>query len=193
MSLKSLSKGRLLVAAPDDDPKMKMHYGSWDFYRQLRAQEPQLVSIADDAKAAALECVSFSYQGQEAACSSVGCFVNEGRREARNLFGRLDLVMVAKPFRGFGLGRIAIFAGLIQMLAAFGPQLYSLSCLAGHKAVAHVLSQLGMTLRSDRQSDFDHYSMELRDHKDLLGRLEELLALQWLASSYKLRQGGPRD
>ncbi len=115
---------------------------------------------------------------------------NRQRKQIRNAYGRIDLVIVADHARGLGLARVLVNAALVHMLEAFDQRLYSISCLAAHPAIEVILTQVGFVKREPENDGFVH--QELRtDELDVRMLIDDFVAATTLAlqsASFRCRQ-----
>lgn len=147
-------------------PRMDISLGDDALYKRFRCLEPALVSCLDDCDlndASKVDYLAVSCEGQPAGVASLVVRTNDRRALPDNMFGRIDLVIVAPNFRGRRLGRLLTLCSIVHLLNRFGPGLYSISCLAAHVAMEKILESVAF-IRSERQdSNFVHEELSL-DH-----------------------------
>jgi len=145
-------------------PSLQIKRGQEPVYKRLRIQAPRLVSYLDDHDKTDTQqndfIVAFGYNKQLGTVSLVSD-INPKRKGVRKLFSRIDLVITDKSYRGMGVGRFLILSALLHLLKHYRAQIYSISCLAAHAAISHVLESLDFkgTLWQDR--NFKHESLYL--------------------------------
>ena len=124
--------------------RWRLSRGDLEAYQELRAREPQLVSLLDGKPdGGGLETLAL-WEGSRLQ-GAVSCVVqvNPLRPTAANRFARIDIVVVPAASRGLGLGRVLLAGATAHLLRSQGELLYSISCLAAHPAVAHTLEAMG--------------------------------------------------
>jgi len=132
-------------------------------YNLLRTRESSLVSIMDgkpESSEINFNAISLNISGVLAGCASYAVMNNANKAGARNLYARIDLVITKVSFRGLGTSRLLILVLMAYLLEKFGPHLYSISCLAAHPAIEHVLEKLGF---SPEKSPDRNYTKEILD------------------------------
>lgn len=143
-------------------PGLRLTWDDRDIYRQLRSQEPHLVSCVDDASqhfGNTMELLGLQCAARPVASLSIILQTNRYRPPGHALYARIDLVMVDPRERG--LGRLLLLSALTHLFHTHGTQLYSISCLAAHPAVAHILEGAGFTPRATNENDFQHEEIRL--------------------------------
>lgn len=89
---------------------------------------------------------------------------HSGNLEGRRFwYGRIDAAVVPMEYRGYGVGRWLLEANLLYMLRTWPGDLYSLSTIAAHKAVAYVLSQLGFRVEAKEGMTEEKVSIDIDD------------------------------
>jgi GNAT superfamily N-acetyltransferase len=108
----------------------------------------------------------------------------------RRAYGRVDVVVVLPVYRGFGVGRWVMEASLRYMLMNWPGSLYSLSTVAAHKAIAHILSSYGFDIVSRADSEEEKVSLAIDDEREpaLLGMLAERAENNAKRVFFKFRQ-----
>ncbi len=162
-------------------------------YRRFRSLEPGLVSCLDDQQPpdARLDILSVELFGAAAGVCSFVVRTNRHKPDGRNRYGRVDLVIVERQARGLELGRLLTLAGVVQMLADHGEQLYSISCLAAHPAIAHILESVGFKPDDQRDDTYCHEQLALDDPSQLFALRTKMLdatAAAAQACNFRIRQ-----
>ena len=88
------------------------------------------------------EVLTLRFHGKPLGVTSFLLETNAKRPAPRRKFARIDLVITHPAFRGNGIGRLLILLVVAFLLERNGEELYSISCLAAHDAVAHVLEDI---------------------------------------------------
>lgn len=159
-----------------------------DDFKRLMAKEPQLHSIAKEFPEATLEHFVLFLHDQPSGGVSIGYFKNQNRSETRNLFARIDLVVVPEEFRGLGIAKVLVTGALLQIIRAFPQSLYSISCLAGHKAIEHILRHGGFTIDPRPEHHFSHCSLALENPQEMDAKFTDLLHKSIQQANYRIRQ-----
>lgn len=147
----------------NEDADFSMVLGDLATYRNFRHQEPQLVSIVDGKPdlAGQLEAMVIRHKGQPLGALSFLVQENRHKPPPANKFGRIDIVIVPSQSQGIGLGRFLLLCGNLLLLRNHKSQLYSISCLAAHPAVAAVLEQSGYSAERREKEQFVHEELRL--------------------------------
>jgi len=96
---------------------LRLTWDDRDTYRQLRSQEPHLVSCVDDAGqhfGNTMEFLGLQRDARPVASLSIVLQTNRYRPPGHALYARIDLVMVDPRERGLGLGRLLLLSALTQ-------------------------------------------------------------------------------
>ena len=162
-------------------------------YTRFRVREPNLVAYFDEHRDAPNAETFFTVvyvKEDPAACASFIVDRNAQKTNDRSYFGRLDLVMTFEQYRGFGLGRIVMLAALGHAIETYGNRLYSISCLAAHEAVAHVLESLGFERRvtSDELYVQEQYALDDSAAVVLVDSVVDELSRSAQRAAYRVRQ-----
>ncbi len=174
-------------------PRLGLAYGEDSIYRQFRCIEPTLVSCLDGdsgAEKRGLEVFVLREGGKPRGVLSFTVGVNKYRHTSPNKFARIDLVIVDKDCRKLGYARLLIFATLLHLLKTYGGNLYSISCLAAHKAIEKTLEKLDFSGDRREEMGFKHEELKLESlkHEDLAGKFYDMTA-DWLhVVNFRLRQ-----
>lgn len=164
---------RLIVA--DKALCKKFHYG-----------EPQLVSCSDNFEGDQEEEVLALYEKDQ----SLGMVTTVIRKNINKpafpkSYVRLDLVIVDKKYRNMGIARLLIVCSLLVLLKKWEQQIYSISCLAGHKTVEKFLKELHFQEHHQKEKNFWQGTLNLEEEnpKTLFGLYLEQAkkCLQWTA------------
>lgn len=172
-------------------PRLKLFYADQVLYSQFRAREQQLVSVLDKGKHDALHrVIALEAYEDNIGMTSFTLHENSMRPDKRKHYARVDLVIVPDVFRGLGASKIVVLACLIDLLREFGDRIYSISCLAGHDAIAHILSQLGFTENRQKKDDFRHFEQKVSDDtsSELFAYYDQQLKYSLQSTNYKCRQ-----
>ena len=115
---------------------------------------------------------------------------NPHRSGRRKCYGRVDLVIVDPSARGLGLGRVLILSAVSHMLRENGPELYSISCLAAHRAVAKVLEDVGFegTQRKERNFVLMQVAVDSEGVNQFDARIAEATGDALRKTAYRIRQ-----
>ncbi len=174
-------------------PHLQATFGGQDTYRQFRLLEQHLVSILDEvALRPEPEVLVLRVEGRPAGVTSFLVETNVKRPEPPRKYARVDLVITESGSRGLGIGRLMIYSVLTRLLETEGKNLYSISCLAAHPAVEHVLSEAGFSGEVRPDQNFRHMGirldqLQLADYKrKILVKTSEALRV----TNYRLRQCG---
>lgn len=162
-------------------------------YRRFRSLEPGLVSCIDGEQPsdARLDILAVELFGAAAGVCSLVVRTNPHKPDGRNRYGRVDLVIVERQARGLDLGRLLTLAGVVQMLADHGEQLYSISCLAAHPAIAHILEDVGFQPDDKRDDTYCHEQLKLDDPSRLFALRTQMLDATVAAAqscNFRIRQ-----
>jgi predicted GNAT family N-acyltransferase len=161
--------------------------------RQFRILEPALVSIADKQSTPPESHWVLGVAAYDQTLGMISCIVdlNAVKKEERCKYGRIDLVIVRSCYRGLGVSRVMLLIALLEMLTRQSGKLYSISCLAGHAAIAHMLEQFGFSRLEKPGEEFireEYLLVDDRDEQMLRERLVSELADTVRLVNYRLRQ-----
>lgn len=110
----------------------------------------------------------------------------------RAWYGRIDAVVVPSEYRGFGVSRWLLEANLRYMVEAWPGELYSLSTIAAHKAIAYILSSLGFSVEVKEGMTEERVSLALDDAQER--KIREILENKASQSGqlvfFRIRQRG---
>lgn len=161
----------------DEFPQLAFVAGSESDYRFFRSKEPQLVATHDTvSNSEAHHILKLEVYGEPAGLITFLIDRNQHRQSRRNLCARLDLVIVREKFRGLDIANCATKAGLLFVLSLYTKQLYSISCLAGHEGMAHILDNLGFKfLAQEKNCQRYEYHVDSTSEEVLFGQLRESL------------------
>jgi GNAT superfamily N-acetyltransferase len=173
-------------------PRLRLSRGERDAYLALRLREPQLVSLADGrpAAAAALEALVLREGDAVLGAVSYGVQANPNRPPGHARYARIDIVVVPPEARGLGCGRLLLACVTAHLLRSQGGQLYSLSCLAAHPAIAHVLESAGFLPGPRTALHYVHEELrvELEGRAALAARWDGEVAAALRRVAFALRQ-----
>lgn len=184
-----------LTAALTAQTRMTLTFCGEDLYRQFRLREPSLVSCLDQQaprRDTDLRILALYLDSKPAGVASLIVQRNVQKKTVRNAYGRLDLVIVDRAFRGLGLGKVLVLAAMVHMLEAFERRLYSISCLAAHPAIEAILSQVGFDKRERKDRGFVHQELKL-DGLEVRGLVNDLVTATSQAAQvagFRCRQRG---
>ncbi len=174
-------------------PRLSLSLGKEEIYKRFRCIEPSLVSYHDSKLGVEKSGVQVLVAHAADSPAGVASFLvetNGHRSGPTNQFGRIDLVIVSPECRGLGLGRLLVFAVIIQLLEVYGHSLYSMSCLAAHPAVEKCLEEVGFRGERRSKGQFKHEELRLEalDINDLLSTLASRMSSAMQATNFRLRQ-----
>lgn len=81
--------------------------------------------------------------GAAAGCCAFGVTQNSHRAAPRNHYARIDIVITGRFFRQLGFGKLLVYTVLDLLLEQRGRELYSISCVCAHQAIARMLQKVG--------------------------------------------------
>jgi GNAT superfamily N-acetyltransferase len=147
-----------------------------------------LVSVCDGGEKPSI--LTILCDGEPLGALSFIITENPHRPGRRKCYGRIDLVIVDPNARGLGLGRVLIVTALSHMLLENGPELYSISCLAAHRAVAKVLREVGFdgAQRKERNFLLMQVAVDSESVDQLDARIAEATADALRKAAYRIRQ-----
>lgn len=184
--------GFKLTAALKAYPQMRLAFCDEVLYRRFRVLEPSLVSCLDQLEPrfdTDLRFLAVYLNDEPVGVTSLIVQRNQQKTSIPNAYGRIDLVIVAKAFREFRLGKMMVFAALVHMLEVFEHRLYSISCLAAHPAIEAILAGVGFEKRERGDQGFVH--MELRtdetDVRELVNNLVKATAQAARVAAFRCR------
>lgn len=149
-----------------DMPRLELGWCSEATFRRFRSFEVALVALADDANSShriVTHLMQATIDRQPAAVISWLVDENPVHARPRNRYARIDLVITDPSFRGLGLARLLVIGALHELLESRGAELYSISCLAAHKAIERILEDLGFSDRPRGDKNYTHEEMRLDD------------------------------
>ena len=82
-------------------------------------------------------------KGAGAGCCAFGVTRNSHRAAPRNHYARIDIVITGRSFRHLGFGKLMVYTVLDLLLEQRGRELYSISCVCAHAAIARMLQKVG--------------------------------------------------
>ncbi len=181
-------------------PCLTATFGEQEIYQHFRVLEPHLVSVLDEVHLRQEpDILVLRMGGQPAGATSFLVETNVKRPVPPRKYARIDLVITEPDARGLGVGRLMLLGVLTHLLETEGTNLYSISCLAAHPAIEHVLGQLSFEEKPSADhglhADAQQYKhMEIRldqgkldDYKrKVLVKTSEALRV----TNYRLRQSG---
>ena len=171
-----------------DCPRICLANGDHATYRHLRAIETGLVSCCDGSEPPLV--LTILVDGKPMGAVSFVVTENVQKAVRRRYFGRIDLVIVERFARDLGLGRLLILSVIAHMLRANAKELYSLSCLAAHHAVAKVLEEIGFTGVPRKDRNFKHmtFPIDAESLEPLCLQVEDALVPALKRTHFRVRQ-----
>ncbi len=141
-------------------PRLRLSQGDFALYESYRIREAALVSGLDDGDSAPEVLGLFGWD-RSLGVISMFTTTNSMRASKAKLYTRIDLVITDASFRKMGVGRVLILCGILQALKAHRERLYSISCLAAHRAVEIVLEKLGFQGTRREEQAFTHMELKI--------------------------------
>lgn len=172
-------------------PQLQIFYAGQSLYQQFRIAEQHLVSILDKGQHKAIhQILALRAFGIEAGMTSYTIHENSVKKIPPRNYARIDLVIVPEELRGLGVARVVVLAALIDLLMQHGEDIYSISCLAGHEAVARILTKLAFQEGQKKEGNFRHFELRLENFnsQNLVKTFESELALALQFTNYRFRQ-----
>jgi len=143
----------------DQYPRMKIKRGTIELLNRYRAIEPGLVSGANEDTP--VEVFVLEYDDEQLGVTSFFVQTNHYRKEHANLYARIDLVIVPKRHRGIGVARALMLCALVYLIKVYKNRLYSISCLAAHKAIEKILQDLQFKAKAVEGKNFVQEELEV--------------------------------
>lgn len=177
----------------DAYPHVRIHFGQKDDFTKFRTYAPQLVSCFDNAQKDLEQPQLLVFHWKEQPLGVLSFFIehNQYKTSSLNHYARIDLVIVPQQFEGFGIASVLIYAALVYFLNAHAARLYSISCLAAHPAVAHILeTKCGFQPKKEKVDDYTEYALQIDEgqattyHAEAYQRAEESV----MQCAYRIRQ-----
>ena len=176
-------------------PHLSLTSGEENIYRRFRNREGTLVSCLDDSTGEKVfptfEVLVFHSRGIPCGVVSLAVGTNREKKDRRNQFGRIDLVIVDPEYRRLGISRVLVLAAVRWLLDRFGGTLYSISCLAAHTAIARIFeADLSATLSQRDGANYVHESLTISKEtsSQLQKSVTQKLADAVQVTAYRLRQ-----
>ena len=176
-------------------PHLSLTSGEEDIYHRFRNREGTLVSCLDDSSAKRIfpdfEVLVFHSRGIPCGVVSLAVGTNRKKKDRRNQYGRIDLVIVDPEYRRLGISRVLVLAAVRWLLDHFGRTLYSVSCLAAHTAIARIFeADLAATASEREGTNFVHESLTISEEtsSQLQKSVTQQLADAVQVTAYRLRQ-----
>lgn len=147
-------------------PASEIRYGEADKLLSAQHREPHLEgSYKGNLREANddVEVLSLYLDGEFAACLSIFLEKNNMKNDEADHFARIDIVIVEDNFRKMGLGKLLVMTSIKYVLDRWGPKLYSLSCLAGHEAMAIILEDVGFKGEQRRNEEYKRETLSFND------------------------------
>ena len=145
--------------------KLKIELDNDEVFSKVRSSEPALVSSFTskptiDQK---LETIVITYDGCHVGGISFFTYKNEMRKNDRNLYSRIDIVVVPRLYQGLGISKMLILLAIQHLNLTYDKRMYSISCLAAHKAIEKVLEGLEFIGTQDEDKNFKRESISFDD------------------------------
>lgn len=174
-------------------PRLDLALSEEITYRRFRSIEPRLVSCLDGQVGPdriTPHILEIQYEGQPVGVVSHVVQTNARKPFPANQYGRIDLVIMDKRYRGLGLGRVLVLGALAQLIAQHHNRLYSISCLAAHGAIAKILEELNFSgeIRSDKNFKHEEFKLDGVDQSVLLETLVDKTAAAAQQANFRMRQ-----
>lgn len=171
---------------------LELTKGNQQVYREFRSLEPSLVSCLDESEEKKLEpdVLVLEENGKPLGMISLVIQKNKYKKGAANKYARIDLVIVRENCRKLGIGRLLLLCGITYLLGTYGNRLYSISCLAAHKAVETVLMDLLFIGHYEDAKYFWQGELKIdeKDLKTLTGKFVENARQALNITNFRLRQ-----
>ncbi|KMP10607.1 hypothetical protein UR09_05725 [Candidatus Nitromaritima sp. SCGC AAA799-A02] len=174
----------------DSFPNLELSAGDLSTYKTFRCQETQLVSCLDNREKEP-EVLVLREKGEPIGTVSLAVMENPQKTSPANQYARIDLVIVIKARRKLGVGHLLILCAIIYLLRTRKDRLYSISCLAAHKAVEKVLKELSFQeLKGKEKEGFLRCALNLEnlDLEDLIARFVKQTSQCIQQTNFRLRQ-----
>lgn len=181
-----------LVDIFESFPNLELTQGNLTAYNKFRCHEPGLVSCLDGSEEKQ-EPEVLLIEGNSKPLGVLSLVVKKNKYKAypANQYARIDLVIVNKSSRSLGIGRLLIFCAITYLLRTRGNRIYSISCLAAHKAVEKVLKDLSFQGPQEQDKNYwqGTFQLEGLDTEELTCRFVEQTSLCLKKTNFRLRQG----
>ena len=130
------------------------------------------------------------YKGAQIASLSFFIEKNKMKREERDHFARIDIVIVEKEFRRLGFGKLLVFTAIKYLLDRWGARIYSISCLAAHDAMAKILDDIGFHAEQRPEENFKRETISFSevDQDEFSALVDSRLENSVQLVRYRLRQ-----
>lgn len=180
-----------------DQERVGVCFASSELYQRFRSLESGLISCVDGESGEnkrRLQVLAIEVDGEAVGVVSYIVSTNAYRQSSLDLYGRIDLVIMARHLRGLGIGRLLVLSSITQLLAVYGRRLYSLSSLAAHPAMESILEEVGFGGEYRQNDNFKHEELRF-DDLDVEGYLDSIILKSKEAlglTNYRLRQGQQR-
>jgi len=167
---------------------MKIKRGTIELLNRYRAIEPGLVSSADEDTP--VEVFVLEYNDEPLGVTSFFVQTNPYRKGNENLYARIDLVIVPKRHRGLGVARALMLCALVYLIQVYKDRLYSISCLAAHKAIEKILQDLEFKAKYAEEKNYVQEELEVTRSscERLLLRFNHEAETALKALNYRFRQ-----
>ena len=141
-------------------PRFDLIFNDSGLPEKLKAKEPQLKGVGEGQKEIP-DSVGVAYDGELIGGVTIVSFTNLRKMEPRNVYSRIDIVVVEKRWRGLGVSNLLLLLTLIQILRSFQESVYSISSLVAHGAIEYVLRNLGFVIEMRKEELFSRCSLSL--------------------------------
>lgn len=172
----------------DQYPRMKIKRATMKLLNRYRATEPGLVNSAKEDTP--VEVFVLEYDDEPLGVTSFFIQTNPFRKKHENLYARIDLVIVPKHHRGFGVARALVLCVLVYLIKVYKDRLYSISCLAAHKAIEKILQDLQFNAKAAEEKNFvqEELGVTRSSCERILLRFNHEADLALKAVNYRFRQ-----
>lgn len=159
-------------------------------FQMFRSKQQHLSSWYNAADGHLLDGVVLTLYKQKVGMLNLVSCINPQKSGERNLYSRIDLVIVAETWQGFGFGHLLLSQAICQVLDSFSKNIYSISCLAAHPTIEKNL--LGRKFLGQKREGlkYVHCSLAIDDsnYESLCSSSRKHLETDGLQVIYRLRQ-----
>ena len=170
------------------DSRLRICRGGIELFKRFRVTAPELVSSASSGTN--LQVFLLEYDGKPLGGTTFYVQANDKRKHHENLWARIDLVVVLKTYRRMGVARAVVLCVLVYMTKVYGDRLYSISCLAAHKAIERILRDLQFVTKPVGDKEYVHQELRVTKNscKEILRLLNSEAEKALRVVSYRFRQ-----
>lgn len=150
-------------------PRLELRQEAGGSFTQFRAYAPQLVSCYDEQSKKALTPSLLVLYWDKMPIGALSYLIqqNSYRKSPRDHYARIDLVIVPESYEGNGLSFLLVSCAQLFFLESLPHKIYSISCLAAHPAIAHVLKSYGFQPKGQNDKNFVEYEQVVSDENAL--------------------------